>query len=361
MLPAQRRRCLDRLAVFLTNHAMPTPQPSVSCAYARALLDCLRGDGVDPRNWYGAEAVQRLDDAAQRMPLTDWLTMFEQAVRRTGDPQLPLRVGQAIQPHHYGVLGYLTMSAANLLEAIQRLERYEQLVGEISHSQLIVDGSRARLIWRAPPGSPDSPLLATSSLAGWISYARWLLGRPGQPCDVDFAHADRGDAAAARQLFGGEVRYGQADYALRFELALLRAPVTHADPQLQAMMQQQADAQLLALRSEPEWLQTLYQAIDRGLPVGQVRLADVAPQSARSLQRQLAAAGLSYQQALDRRREARARQLLTDERLSLTDIAFLLGYAEHSAFSRAFSRWTGESPARWRRRQRAGIGDESNG
>lgn len=322
---------------------------TVSCTYARALLDCLRRDGIEPANWFEAAAIRRLDDAAQRMPLQEWLRMFELAVARSGDPELPLRVGQAIQPHHYGVLGYLTMSAASLLEAIQRLERYEQLVGEISHSHLLIEASQARLIWRAPPGSPDSPLLASSSLAGWISYARWLLGRPDQTCDVSFAHPDSGDAEAAQRLFGGRVSYGQADYALSFDPSLLRAPVTHADPQLQAVMQQQADVQLQQLRHTPIWLQALHQAIDQGLPDGRVRLDEVAPKSARSLQRQLAEAGLSYQQVLDTCRELRARQLLADARLGLSDIAFLLGYAEQSAFTRAFTRWTGTSPGRWRR------------
>ena len=328
---------------------MTTHPATVSCAYARALLDCLRRDGIEPADWFDATAVRRLDDAAQRMPLQDWLRMFELAVARSGDPELPLRVGQAIQPHHYGVLGYLTMSAASLLEAIQRLERYEQLVGEISHSHLLIEGAKAHLIWRAPPGSPDSPLLASSSLAGWITYARWLLGKPDQVCDASFAHPDPGDAAAAQRLFGGQVRYKQSEYALRFDVSLLRAPVAHADPQLQAVMQQQADVQLQQLRHPPAWLQTLHQAIDQGLPDGQVRLREVAPTSARSLQRQLAEAGLSYQQVLDACREKRARQLLTDPRLNLSDIAFLLGYAEQSAFTRAFTRWTGQSPGRWRR------------
>lgn len=328
---------------------MSTHPATVSCAYARALLDCLRRDGIEPADWFDAAALRRLDDAAQRMPLQDWLRMFELAVARSADPELPLRVGQAIQPHHYGVLGYLTMSAASLLEAIQRLERYEQLVGEISHSQLLIEGKQARLLWRAPPGSPDSPLLASSSLAGWITYARWLLGRPDQACDVNFAHADQGDAIAARRLFGGQVSYQQAEYALSFDVDLLRAPVAHADPQLQAVMQHQADVQLQQLQQAPAWLQSLHQAIDQGLPDGRVRLSEVAPKSARSLQRQLAEAGLSYQQVLDACRERRARQLLTDPRLNLSDIAFLLGYAEQSAFTRAFRRWTGQSPGRWRR------------
>lgn len=348
-MSAGGRPVLTSHPIFLTNHAMTAHPATVSCAYARALLDCLRRDGLEPADWFEAAAIRRLDDAAQRMPLLDWLRMFELAVARSGDPELPLRVGQAIQPHHYGVLGYLTMSAASLLEAIQRLERYEQLVGEISHSQLLIEGARARLVWRAPPGSPDSPLLASSSLAGWITYARWLLGRPGQACDVRFAHADNGDAGAARRLFGGQVSYEQAEYALIFDVSLLRAPVTHADPHLQAVMQQQADVQIQQLRHPPRWLQALHQAIEQGLPDGRVRLSELAPKSARSLQRQLAAAGLSYQQVLDSCRERRARQLLADARLGLSDIAFLLGYTEQSAFTRAFRRWTGQSPGRWRR------------
>lgn len=325
--------------------------PSVSCAYARALLDCLRRDGVDPVVLFGRQAVATLDDARQRMPLTQWLAMFERAVNHTGDASLPLRVGQGIQPHHYGVLGYLTMSAGTLLEAIARLERYETLVGEISQSRLLVTGNQARLIWQAPPDSPASPLLASSSLAGWISYARWLLNRPDQACDVEFAHPSGPERELAEQIFRGAVHYDCPDYALVFDATLLQHPVSHADSALQSLMRKQADEELAQLHSKPDWLLDLEQRIDEALPDGRVQLAELAPDSSRSLQRRLASAGLRFQQVLDQRRQLRAEQLLADERLSLTDIAFLLGYAEHSAFTRAFKRWTGDNPDKWRRQQ----------
>jgi AraC-like DNA-binding protein len=79
------------------------------------------------------------------------------------------------------------------------------------------------------------------------------------------------------------------------------------------------------------------------------RAASVLHLAPRTLQRRLAKHGLSWQQWLDRNREQLARQYLQDPGLGLSDIALLLGFSEQSAFNRAFRRWVGVSPGRYRR------------
>lgn len=71
--------------------------------------------------------------------------------------------------------------------------------------------------------------------------------------------------------------------------------------------------------------------------------------SVRSLQRKLQQSGTSFRQLLDQTREELARQYICDRGADLTEIAFLLGFSEHSAFSRAFKRWTGQTPSDMRR------------
>jgi AraC-like DNA-binding protein len=71
--------------------------------------------------------------------------------------------------------------------------------------------------------------------------------------------------------------------------------------------------------------------------------------SVRSLQRKLQQGGTSFRKLLDRTREDLARQYICDNGVDLTEIAFLLGFSEHSAFSRAFKRWTGRTPSDMRR------------
>ena len=81
--------------------------------------------------------------------------------------------------------------------------------------------------------------------------------------------------------------------------------------------------------------------------------------SARSLQRRLAVAGVSYQQLLDLARKDAAERYLTDSPLSIGEVAYLLGYSEPAAFNRAFRRWRNETPQAFRRRQRFKRGNTS--
>ena len=81
-------------------------------------------------------------------------------------------------------------------------------------------------------------------------------------------------------------------------------------------------------------------------------LARTLGTSARSLQRRLAVAGISYRQLLDVVRKEAAERYLSDARLSIGEIAYLLGYSEAAAFNRAFKRWRGEGPQAFGRRER---------
>ena len=90
------------------------------------------------------------------------------------------------------------------------------------------------------------------------------------------------------------------------------------------------------------------------LGTGDFEIEDIARYlelSAGTLKRQLSGAGTTFQEVLDDTRLQLAKQYLKEPSLSLTEITFLLGYSEMSAFSRAFRRWTGKGPKAWRREQ----------
>jgi AraC-like DNA-binding protein len=92
------------------------------------------------------------------------------------------------------------------------------------------------------------------------------------------------------------------------------------------------------------------------MPMGEASLVSVArslDMHPRTLQRRLQVHGWSLSALLDQQRRTIARQLLLEQRMSLTELAFMLGYSEQSAFNHAFERWFGEAPGRWAARHRA--------
>ena len=159
---------------------------------------------------------------------------------------------------------------------------------------------------------------------------------------MHFAHAAPHDIAPQRGLFGAPVHYAQPRNALIFARELLAMPLDGVGHAMHGASMPSADL-----------LVELKRQVMRQLADGSVAIDAVAARlglSERTLQRRLHAEGLSFQQLVERLRFDTACRLLCEGRLSLTEIGYRLGYSEPSAFSRAFRRWSGDSPLAYRRR-----------
>jgi AraC-like DNA-binding protein len=141
-----------------------------------------------------------------------------------------------------------------------------------------------------------------------------------------------------------------------FPAGYMDLPVATADEDLRQQVQARAQSLLRTLEGEPPLLTELKGVLARNLANGRVSLDEAAialQTSTRTLQRRLGEHRRSFQSVLDEVRLHAAENLLRDASVSLTQIAFLLGYTEQSTFHNAFRRWTGQSPGTWRRRHLA--------
>jgi AraC-like DNA-binding protein len=154
-----------------------------------------------------------------------------------------------------------------------------------------------------------------------------------------------------RRLLGVTPRFGSPVNAWIFDDALLETPLGATDERFQQLAQRHIDELArVTLQELPAYVQAL---LRNRLPNGQVTIEQVAGHmklSPRTLQRYLQAEGTGFQALLDRTRQAMATRHICDSSISLTQLAELLGYADLSAFSRAFTRWNGVSPQKWKQR-----------
>jgi len=165
---------------------MEVPVPaasSVSVAYLQGLVDHLQRQGIAPAALlaHAQLAPEVLGQRDQRIAASAYLSLLGAGVRLSGDDCLGLHLGEAVRPGYYGVLGYLIMSCATLADALHRQARYAALVGNLGLVGL--DDEPAR-----PGGEPLvahswQPLLAQQqrqlseeTLAGWVSFGRWISG-----------------------------------------------------------------------------------------------------------------------------------------------------------------------------------------
>jgi AraC-like DNA-binding protein len=171
--------------------------------------------------------------------------------------------------------------------------------------------------------------------------------------EIRFSHAAPTDTSEHHRILGPAVRFAARRDEVHLSPAYLTHPIAAADDQLLGVLEQYALRLLRGLRAEPTWLARVSEAIGRDLCDGPPTLPEVARQlgvSQRTLQSRLKEEGTTYQAALDSVRRQLATATLEDGVLSLTEVAFLLGYADQSAFNHAFRRWTEESPRQYNER-----------
>jgi AraC-like DNA-binding protein len=234
-------------------------------------------------------------------------------------------------------------------DALRRFCRYHDLMADVVTPRLLVRGPDAivRVEPRAGERPPDRHQVECLACLA-VSVLRQLV-EGDLSCALRFAHPRPTDLTEHRRIFGPSVLFDQPANELVLPQALLEQPIAAADAHLLGLLDQYADQALRRLRQGKPWSGRVADLLGSALCDGQPGLADVARQLAlapRSLQSRLKAEGTTFQAIADEVRRGLATAYLEQSDLTLTEITFLLGFADQSAFTRAFKKWTGAQPRR---------------
>lgn len=291
-------------------------------------------------------------NANSRMPFTDWWHALEVIAKLYQKPHIGLEVGTNIQPSHCGVLGYLSLSCEYLAEALQRFERFQRLLYDGNEAFTHAEGNLVTFSWPFDYGysTRESDETLISSM---VSYVRMLVGDDAlNPAKIGFVHSAPDDIEPYVKILGCDIEFGCKNTYVSFPVSMLALKVEKADPALRALLDQQARALLDVLPNGDHFEQQLYQFVLRAMQDGKPTIEEVAGYmkiSSRTLHRRLEERQLVFKDLLQKTRQQLARQYLKEGRLTLSEIALLLGYSEQSAFTRAFKAWFGETPLRFQK------------
>lgn len=268
-----------------------------------------------------------------------------------------LEMAHAVPDSFFGPLRWVLRQASDLRAALEAFARYRRVLSTDLHAALVEEPPLVRFEVSHPMDAEDGGLAAEAGLALAVRFIRERTESNGGLVGVDLAHGPSGSPGEYEAFFQVPVRFHQPRCALLFQQAGMDRPLPVGDPQQFLFIQSHLDATLQRLAGEEDQgaLGRVRGAAAQLATQGEYSaqaLAEETGMSLRSLQRLTQAEGTSVRELLEETREAHARQLLTDDRLSVDEVAFLLGYSAESAFRRAFHRWTGRSPAQWRRETR---------
>jgi AraC-like DNA-binding protein len=275
--------------------------------------------------------------------------VLELASKASGNPLFGLEFGLHQGVGIFGSLLYLMRNAKCVGDALHDLGLYfhvhdnygDVVVHRADEHALLYYASEAENL----PGSRQ-----VSELVVGVGHQlmRTLLGNRWQPAVATFQHAPATTPARYRRLLGVAPRFNSAFDAWMFDASLLNVSLSDSDPALHRLMQQHLDNTSRVHSNQlPSHIQRLLRSF---LPSGRVTIdyvADFMRLSPRSLQRHLAEQGTSFQTLLDDTRQAMTLRYLEESDMTLMQLTEVLGYANQSAFSRAFQRWFGVSPREW--------------
>jgi AraC-like DNA-binding protein len=329
--------------------------PTVLAGLPHGVLRAAQAFGLDATALARAAGLdeQVVADPDGRVAEAAYLHLLELLEAQTEVPDFGLRLGTMYQLEALGAVGYAVAAAGTFDDAIRTLLRFARLVHE---ETMYAYERRDDVIWlgRALPIRYARLRHPTaSSLAGLLSIARGLTGRTDlAPVRVELQHARPPNAEAYDALFGVPVAFGAAVTALTLPAWVATLPLLRHDPALFGYLSRHAEALLgrLPLREEPlvHRVRTQIAEALRAGTLSQVRVARQLAMSDRTLQRRLQEDGTSFATLVDEIRRDLACRYLAEPNLAIYEVALLLGYAEPSAFFRAFRRWTGQTPLEFR-------------
>lgn len=327
---------------------------TVATTSSRALLAACGPIGLDPEVLLRAAGLTaaQVEDPDARLPIAAVSALWAAALKESGDPGLGLRVALAVPFGAYRVIDFLAASAPTVGEGLVRVARYFPLINSALAWEITDDGSAKRLALTHPtiPGRLPRPY-AEYAVAVTILHCRRASGFDWPLVEVCFAFDAPPSSDAHVRAFGCPARFGGARSEFVIERSTWDTPSRAPSTELLRTLEDHAARMVESLEAKSVVQAQVARLIMEELEGGDPSLPKIARRMAlspRTLQRRLELEGSSFGDVLDRTRRELSEAYMKQRDLALTEIAYLLGFSEQSAFTRAFQRWYGVAPSQYR-------------
>jgi AraC-like DNA-binding protein len=326
------------------------------------LLEVATDHGIDRTEVLTISGLSedQLAEPDHRVPLARILKLWSVVCERIPDPDFGLEVGCRAETRTGGVLGYAILHSPTLGSALDRFARYSRLITTALEADIERGPRSWRLFSRRPPIRPGFRQFADAVGAGIVSMVREITTPPFEgaaeidPVEVRVGYDEPEDLSRLRSVFRCDILFGQPRGSITFRAEDVARPTVSPDVRLSGYLEELAAVKEAELPKAETWAERVADILRGDLSEGQPPLDTLARQigaSGRTLQRRLQEEGTSYAGVLDDVRREIASTLIEDPNLTFSEIAYLQGYADPSAFYRAFERWHGCSPGEYRHQQ----------
>ncbi len=339
------------MSACLGNLPKPMPGLTVAAGLARGLMELAVSRGADARLLFARSGIAPADlqDQDNRIPFGRYVALMRAGQELCNDPALALHYGETNDMAEISVVGLLGLASETMAEAFGQINRYGRLVVEF-------DGGPDRFrmaqerggLWlvdgRKNPG--DFPELTESTFARMICGPR-QFGVTQLAKAVHVTHPAPSYRAEYERVYGAPVTFASGWNAIQVDERWIHHRIARQPRYVFGVLSARADALLKDMensRTARGRVESLLMPILHTGNAGIDMIAGKMGVSRQTLFRKLKTEGVTFEQVLDDLRRRMALDYLGARKVSVNQTAYLVGFSDPSAFSRAFKRWTGTSP-----------------
>lgn len=331
-------------------------EETVSSGFMLGLLDyaATRGADRDALLEQAGIASSSLTDRDARLPFTQYVALMRGAKDATGDPALPLNFGQAVNVADMSIVGLIGQASNTMLEAFEQLNRYVRLIVdiELTGEDRFVMQRDGRGLWftdmRANPNA--CPELTESAFSHILEGPR-RSGLPEWIKEVRVTHPAPAHAADYERVFRVPIIFNADRNAMLMEESIVAHRVNILPRYVFGLLADRAETLLKELENSATMRGRVESLLLPVLHKGEASMETVADKldvSRQTLYRALKEENVTFEQVLDELRHKLALDYLRGQKATVNETAYLVGFSDPAAFSRAFKRWTGKSPSELR-------------
>jgi AraC-like DNA-binding protein len=324
--------------------------PSATGGIARLAFARLKEAGaeLEPLLKKAGLTLLQIEDPDVRLRVRDQIRFLNLAAGALQHNLLGFHLAQSPDLRELGLLYYVPASSDTLSEALQRAAHYSSIVNEGIALKYIEGADACMAFAYVGVGRHLDRHQIEFWMVALVRMCRQLTGLRVVPTRVRLTHHRDNTRSEFAEFFGGDLEFGAAIDEIAFAASVKQKPVVSADPYLNRILIAYCEEALsLRPKSSGSFRSSVENAIVPLLPHGKARAGEIARRlgvSQRTFARRLSLEGLTFSEVLERLRSDLAERYLVDGDLSISQIAWLLGYQEVSALTHAFKRWTGKTP-----------------
>lgn len=343
---------------FMSGSARTLPPGYIHLGVAKEIAPTLRDFRIDPDTIVREAGLDPsvFDDHANVIPHSALGRLLTLSVAHTKCPHFGLLVGQRATILSLGVVGRLMQHSETVGDALRALVSNLSIQNRGAVPALTIIDDVAVFTYSVyQPDGESADQISDGALAVTVSALRTLCGPDWSPAEVFLPRAAPAEQEPYRRHFRAPVRFNQEIAAIVFPARDLSIRIAGADPMLRTILEERIKQ--LKGGAGYEFSDDIRRLLRTRLTHNRCSADDIAGMLAihrRTLNRRLKGGGTGYRAITNEIRFEIARQLLRDTAVPLGQIAAALGYSEASAFTRAFRRWSGQTPTAWRAEGRPG-------